>query len=137
MEAVGRCLIAGEDSEVEVFENIGWAEILVLAVVGLFVLGPERLPEGAAWLGRSIRQIKEYVTGAREQIRSELGPDFEDLRKPLEDLQEIRNFNPRTAVRKHLLEDDSSSSAAPQRSKPPEQRPLAPGERPPYDPDAT
>ena len=128
------------------FESIGWGEILVLIVAGLFILGPERLPQGAAWLGRTIRQVKEYATGARDQLRSELGPEFDELRKPLEDLRGIRDFNPRTAVSKHLFDGENpldppvngngggSGSAA---AKPQAQRPLDPGERPPYDPDAT
>jgi sec-independent protein translocase protein TatB len=128
--------------EVEVFESVGWGEILVLAIVGLFILGPERLPEGAAWLGRNVRKIREYATGAREQIRSELGPEFDDLRKPLEDLRGIRNFNPRTAVTNHLFDgqnpfDDITRDNGHRPSPPREQRPLAPGERPPYDSDAT
>ncbi|MBB5153405.1 Sec-independent protein translocase protein TatB [Saccharopolyspora phatthalungensis] len=128
------------------FDSVGWPEILVLIVVGLFVLGPERLPQGAAWLGRTIRQVKEYATGAREQIRSELGPEFDELRKPLEDLRSIRNFNPRSAVTKHLFDGENPLDGLtngdgylpkpPDLPKPP-QRPLAPGERPPYDSDAT
>lgn len=132
------------------FDSIGWGEILVLIVAGLFILGPDRLPEGAAWLGRTIRQVKEYATGAREQLRSELGPEFDDLRKPLEDLRGIRDFNPRTAVTKHLLDGENplnpplngngngngSTPAAPKPQSQP-QSPLAPGERPPYDSDAT
>jgi sec-independent protein translocase protein TatB len=130
-----------------VFDSIGWPELLVLVVVGLFVLGPERLPQGAAWLGRTVRQVKEYATGAREQIRSELGPEFDELRKPLEDLRGIRNFNPRTAVTKHLFDgenplDGVTNNGNGYQPKPadqpkPQQRPLGPGERPPYDSDAT
>ncbi|MEV0701630.1 Sec-independent protein translocase protein TatB [Saccharopolyspora sp. NPDC050389] len=130
------------------FESVGWLEILVLVVAGLFILGPERLPQGAAWLGRTVRQVKEYATGAREQIKSELGPEFDELRKPLEDLRGIRNFNPRTAVTKHLFDGENpldglngngSNGHQPKPADPPkpEQRPLAPGERPPYDSDAT
>ncbi|MCX2733240.1 Sec-independent protein translocase protein TatB [Saccharopolyspora sp. NFXS83] len=129
------------------FDSIGWGEILVLIVAGLFILGPDRLPEGAAWLGRTIRQVKEYATGARDQLRSELGPEFDDLRKPLEDLRGIRDFNPRTAVTKHLLDGENplnpplngnngnGNGSTPAPPKP--QSPLAPGERPPYDSDAT
>ena len=87
------------------FESIGWTEILVLIVAGLFILGPERLPAAAAWLGRSVRKVREYATGAREQLRSEMGDDFEELRKPLQDLQQLRNFDPRRAVTKHLFDD--------------------------------
>ncbi len=127
------------------FESIGWGEVLVLIIAGLFILGPERLPSAAAWLGKTVRQVKEYATGAREQLRSEMGPEFDDLRKPLEDLRGIRNFDARGAVTKHLLDGDNpldgitkdtgNGHKAP--SSTPAQRPLDPGERPPYDPDAT
>lgn len=124
------------------FDSIGWVEILIIVVAGLFVLGPERLPSAAAWLGKTVRQVREYATGAREQLKQEMGPDFEQLRKPLEDLRELRNFDPKRAVTKHLFDDDASSKpngypATPSTPSAPEQRPLAPGERPPYDPDAT
>ncbi len=87
------------------FDSIGWAEILVLVVAGLFILGPERLPDAAAWLGRNVRKVREYATGAREQLKNEMGDDFEELRKPLQDLQQLRNFDPRRAVTKHLFDD--------------------------------
>ncbi|SDR19169.1 Sec-independent protein translocase protein TatB [Actinopolyspora saharensis] len=135
------------------FDSIGWGEILILIVAGLFILGPERLPSAAAWLGRTVRQVREYATGAREQIRSELGPEFDDLRKPLEDLREVRNFDPRRAVSKHLFDgqnplDDvtdnggpkanghgSGTGATPPRAR--EHNPLESGERPPFDGDTT
>ncbi|GGM42806.1 sec-independent protein translocase protein TatB [Longimycelium tulufanense] len=125
-------------------ENIGWGEILVLVVAGLFILGPERLPQAAAWLGRTVRQIREYATGAHDQLRNEFGPEFDQLRKPLEDLRELRNFDPKRAVTRHLLDDGPdyatpSSNGYADYDKPrrPTQQPLQPGERPPFDPDAT
>lgn len=129
------------------FESIGWPELFILALVGLFLLGPERLPEGAAWLGRTVRQVKEYVTGAQHQIRSEIGPEFDELRKPLEELRGMRNFNPRTAVKNHLfdgqnpLDDSPVGNGHKKGTNPatggPQHKPLDPGERPPYDPDTT
>jgi sec-independent protein translocase protein TatB len=80
-----------------VFDSIGWSEILILIVAGLFILGPERLPGAAAWLGRNVRKVREYATGAREQLRNEMGDDFEQLRKPLQDLQQLH----RQAERAH------------------------------------
>jgi sec-independent protein translocase protein TatB len=135
-----------------VFESVGWGEILVLIVAGLFILGPERLPSAAAWLGKTSRQVREYATGARDQLRRELGPEFDELRKPLEDLKGLRDFNPRTAVRRTLFDDDpdepapvkpngyaatngaSTGAATPAGLTP---ATLTPGERPPIDPDAT
>lgn len=128
------------------FDSIGWGEILVLIVAGLFILGPERLPSAAAWLGRTLRQVREYATGAREQLRSELGPEFDELRKPLEDLRGIRDLNPRRAMTRHLFDDTDGlgdfkpngypTPGLPQSPGSPA-RPLGPGERPPIDPDAT
>lgn len=126
------------------FDSVGWGEIVVLAVAGLFILGPERLPSAAAWLGRTIRQIRDYASSARNSLRTELGPEFEELRKPLEELNELRRFNPRTAVRRTLLDDGLSSgkngatrvSPPPRPASSPTER-LTPGERPPIDPDAT
>jgi sec-independent protein translocase protein TatB len=136
-----------------VFESVGWGEILVLVVAGLFILGPERLPSAAAWLGQTVRQVREYATGARDQLRRELGPEFDELRKPLEDLRGLRDFNPRTAVRRTLFDDSSDAGPVPpvkpngyplngSSSSPPSAEPVAPaalnpGERPPIDPDAT
>ena len=128
------------------FDSIGWAEILIIVVAGLFILGPERLPSAAAWLGRNVRKVREYATGARDQLRSEMGDDFEELRKPLQDLQQLRNFDPRRAVTKHLFDDVDSGNghtkanghtpppAAPAKSEDPAPRP---GEKAPFDPDAT
>lgn len=124
--------------------GIGWAEFLVLVVVGLFIFGPERLPAAASQLGRAVRSVREYATGAREQLRSELGPEFDELRQPLEDLQSIRGFNPRRAAVRHLFEDVADEPepkpngyATPPGRGSPVTRPLQPGERAPYDPDAT
>ena len=132
------------------FDSVGWGEILVLVVAGLFILGPERLPSAAAWLGRSIRQVRQYATGAREQLRNELGPEFDELRKPLEELRGLRNFNPRTAATQALFGDDQPAGqaqrlrarprtgAGPDLTKPPAEKPsLAKNERPPIDDDAT
>jgi sec-independent protein translocase protein TatB len=127
-----------------VFDSVGWGEILVLVVAGLFILGPERLPSAAAWLGQAIRRMRDYATGAREQLRRDLGPEFDELRKPLEDLRGLRDLSPRTAVRRALLDPDPAPGkpngfpvdGAPTAFPPAPPR-LSPGERPPIDPDAT
>ena len=130
------------------FDSIGWGEILVLIVAGLFILGPERLPSAAAWAARAIRQVRDYATGAREQLRGELGPEFDELRKPLEELRGLRNFNPRTAVQRTLFDDDppapkpNGHAPKPNMTKstpPPAPTPpsLTKNEVPPVDPDAT
>jgi sec-independent protein translocase protein TatB len=98
-----------------VFESVGWGEILVLALIGLFVLGPERLPGAIRWVSETVRTVREYAAGARDQLRNEIGPEFEELRKPLEDLRQIRDLDPRRAVRRTLFDpiaDGTWSGAA-------------------------
>ena len=130
------------------FDSVGWGEILVLVIAGLFILGPERLPSAAAWLGRNVRKVREYASGARDQLKNELGPEYDELRKPLEDLQRLRNFNPRAAMTKHLFDDVGEPSYKPNGYPGPtgnngsaetksDNRPLEAGEKPPVDPDLT
>jgi sec-independent protein translocase protein TatB len=91
-----------------VFANIGWGEMLVLVIAGLVILGPERLPGAIRWTSSALRQARDYVSGATSQLREDLGPEFEDLRQPLAELQKLRGMTPRAAITKHLLEGDDS-----------------------------
>ncbi len=88
--------------------NIGWGEMLVLVVIGLVVLGPERLPGAIRWTANALRQAREYISGATSNLREELGPEFDDLREPLSELQKLRGLTPRQALTKHLLDGDDS-----------------------------
>ena len=79
------------------FNGLGWGEIAVLLLIGLFVFGPDKLPRVARDAGRMLRQLRQMANGVRDDLRSELGPEIADL--------DIRDLHPKTFVRKHLLED--------------------------------
>lgn len=127
------------------FGNIGWGEFMVLLVAALVVLGPERLPGAVSWVTKSLRQVRDYASGARQQLKDELGPDFEDLRKPLSELNELRGMTPKAVITKHLLDGDDSiltgnfdkPAPGPVAQQTPASKPLGAGERPPIDTDAT
>ncbi|WP_454195369.1 Sec-independent protein translocase protein TatB [Nocardia sp. Marseille-Q1738] len=137
------------------FSNIGWSEMVILLVAALVILGPERLPGAVRWTTRSLRQVRDYASGATSQLRQELGPEFDDLRKPLADLNELRGMTPRAMVTKHLLNGDDSlfkdfnsalpdpkdlygtNSGMPDYPMPKLDKPLERNERPPIDSDAT
>ncbi|MFN2521567.1 MAG: sec-independent translocase, partial [Candidatus Limnocylindria bacterium] len=70
----------------------------MLAVLGLFIFGPERLPGMAAEAGRALRRVRQYAKGMTEDLRAELGPEVGDL--------DLASLNPKNFVRKHLFEDD-------------------------------
>lgn len=78
--------------------GIGPFELLVLAIVGLLVLGPERLPGYARQAAQLLRTLRELATGAEKQLRDELGPEFADV--------DLRNLNPRHVVRRAIFDDD-------------------------------
>lgn len=140
------------------FANLGWGEMLLLIIIGLVVLGPERLPGAIRWTAGAVRQAREYVTGATSQLRQDLGPEFDDLREPLSELQKLRGMTPRAALTKHLLDGDDSlftgkfdNTAGQNGTKPAESAAPSPGSPPaaqrspspetpaatPFDPDAT
>ena len=52
--------------------GIGWAELLVIAVVALVVVGPEKLPEAARAVGKIYGSLYRTMTEARENIRAEM-----------------------------------------------------------------
>jgi sec-independent protein translocase protein TatB len=109
--------------------GIGLPELMVIIVVAIVVFGPDRLPEFARQAGRLVRQVRKFTESARDEIREELGPEFADF--------ELTDLDPRRAVRKYIddvwdEEDDANKSQVR-----PGLRPLADGELPPYDSDAT
>lgn len=90
------------------FANVGWGEMLVLLVVGLVILGPERLPGAIRWTANAARQARDYISAMTSQLREDIGPEFDDLREPLSELQKLRGMTPRAALTKHLLDGDDS-----------------------------
>ena len=90
------------------FANLSWEHILVLVVVGLVILGPERLPGAIRWTSNALRQARDYLSGVTNQLREDLGPEFDDLRAPISELQKLRSMSPRAALTKHLLDGDDS-----------------------------
>jgi sec-independent protein translocase protein TatB len=63
-------------------------KLFVLGLIALFVVGPDRLPATASWAGQTIRRVKQFTTAASEQIRRQVGPEFDQLRQPLAELSE-------------------------------------------------
>jgi len=111
-----------------VFSSLGWGEVAVLLVLGLFVFGPERLPTMAAEAGKGLRQLRQYVKGMTADLKTELGPELGDV--------DLASLNPRTFVQKHLFSDDDEPERTPQPSRS-AATPLVSGEPAPWDPDTT
>ena len=109
--------------------GVGLPEMAVIALVAVVIFGPDKLPEFARQAGRFLHRLKVFATGARDELRTELGPEFSDL--------ELRDLDPRTIVRKHIVEAMEEADEDGARPKRRGQRPLRNGEIPPYDAEAT
>jgi sec-independent protein translocase protein TatB len=112
-------------------------KLLVLAVIALIVFGPNELPKIASQAGRALRDLRRIAEGAKNDLREGLGPEFSDF--------EIEDLNPKRFVQKHLFDEMNGGNGNSARAAAAAQEPrpartttlLAPGERAPYDTDAT
>ena len=59
--------------------DIGFSEIMVIAVVALIVIGPERLPKAARTLGHLFGRLQRYVNDVKADINREI--ELDELRK--------------------------------------------------------
>lgn len=65
--------------------DIGFLELLLLGIVGLLVLGPERLPRAVRTVGLWIGRIKRVASDMQREINSQL--EAEELRRKLDEQQ--------------------------------------------------
>ncbi|MFZ0161739.1 MAG: Sec-independent protein translocase TatB [Kineosporiaceae bacterium] len=81
--------------------GISAPEFIVLLAVAAVVLGPERLPQYTQQLARLVRELRRMAQGASEQVRAELGPEFDDV-----DWRKLdpRQYDPRRIVREALAD---------------------------------
>jgi sec-independent protein translocase protein TatB len=78
--------------------NLGLPVVLLLAVIGLLIFGPERLPKAAADAARFIRQLRRMAHGAVQEMKTELGPEFADV--------DLASLHPRRLVNDHIFGED-------------------------------
>lgn len=111
--------------------TIGFGEVLFLALLGLLLFGPEKLPEMARGLGRVVGRVREEATGTLDELRR--SADVDELRGVAGDLGRASD---------ELRRAGADLTAAPgQRRAAPADSATGNGARgagaPPYDPEAT
>lgn len=70
--------------------GVGPMELLLCAVIGVIVLGPERFPQAAVQIARAVKFLRGYATEATSDLRSEfaeLTKEYEGLRKELDEVR--------------------------------------------------
>jgi sec-independent protein translocase protein TatB len=125
--------------------GINGGEFIVLLVVALVILGPERLPHYAEQLAGLVKSARRFAKGAQAQMREELGPEFDDI-----DWQKLdpRQYDPRRIVREALTEAWDDDEPTTKKTTPPAKgggldlgkkssEPAAAPAPVPYDEDAT
>lgn len=102
--------------------NIGFGEILLIAIFALIFIGPERLPQVLRQLGEFTYQLRQIVT--------ELTREFDEELRPLRDIQEIAtNLNPTKQI-SSLIDPTvpapkTTTKAQPKPAQPPIRDPMA------------
>ncbi|MFG3050471.1 sec-independent translocase [Kitasatospora sp. NPDC048239] len=146
------------------FSDVGALEILTLVIMAIVIFGPDKLPKMIQDTMGFIRKVRAFADDAKADIRSELGPEFKDfefedlhpktfVRKQLMggqedplglkemrdslDIRSVLDDKPAATVngRSGTVSMDKSGVPAPAAAA--SGAPLQPGERPPFDPDAT
>ncbi|MEU3061285.1 sec-independent translocase [Streptomyces subrutilus] len=80
------------------FNDIGALELVTIVVLAILVFGPDKLPKVIQDVTGVIRKIRAFSDSAKQDIRSELGPEFKDF--------EFEDLNPKTFIRKQLGENE-------------------------------
>lgn len=76
------------------FDSIGWPEILLLVLIGLFIFGPDKVPTMISDAVKMLRQLRRMANNATSDLSRELGTDIS-----------VEDLHPKTFVRKHILSD--------------------------------
>ena len=80
--------------------GVGMGEFLGLIVLGLFLVGPEKLPTAARDFARMLHKVRSFTSNASTELKKNLGPGFENL--------DVKDLTPKNLAKKVLgdaLED--------------------------------
>lgn len=131
------------------FLGIGYQEVLLILVLMLVVVGPERLPGMAYQIGRAVRQMQQYARAVRSEFNEEITYLEEQYKTVKGDIDETRvALRQQQAQFEQELREAKTSLAVPELSTPPanvinisdaagREPPVAPAEAPPLLPSET
>lgn len=90
--------------------GINGGEAIIILVIAVLVIGPERLPKYAEQLAGLVKRARTLMADAKEKVSEELGPEITDL-----DWAQLdpRRYDPRRIVRDALLDDTPVSTTKP------------------------
>lgn len=116
--------------------DIGFSELLLIAVLALLVLGPKRLPEAARLAGRALGKLRAFLTEARRDFDRELNTaEMDELRVLKNELSETKRMLSESANRvyddvvQHKSDVESALAAAQSTASPDVSSPVPPTKR--------
>lgn len=88
-------------------------KLLIIGVLAVFLIGPDRLPHYAAQLARLVRGMRDMANGAKDRMREEMGPEFDEV-----DWKKLdpRQYDPRRIIREALIEEPPAGPPEPVRA---------------------
>jgi sec-independent protein translocase protein TatB len=89
--------------------GINGPEFIILLIIGVLVIGPSRLPEYTQKLANLVKEVRRMASGAREQIKEEVGIDIDEVDWKKYD---PRQYDPRRIIKDALLDDDTKPVSA-------------------------
>ncbi|OEY23297.1 twin arginine-targeting protein translocase TatB [Corynebacterium sp. BCW_4722] len=90
------------------FSNIGWGEIFTVLIVGLIIIGPERLPGVVEDVRAAIYAARKAINNAKAELNGELGEDFAEFKGSMDTVTQYAAMGPKRAVAKVLFDGDES-----------------------------
>lgn len=72
--------------------GLSWTQIGIIVVVGVFVLGPERIPTAVRFVADGATKVRGLLAGAQDGLRREIGPELDELRRQVAELQGLRDL---------------------------------------------
>lgn len=120
--------------------GLTFEKLLLIGLIAVLIIGPERLPKAAEGFSRMVRKVGEYLRDTKSKMREEMGPELDDV-----DWRKLdpRQYDPRRIIRDALLEEPQPATAT--KAKSTIMEPVAPrvprtfsaDNQPPYDPEST
>jgi len=91
-----------------VFNDVGWVEILIIFIVAVFLIGPEKIPKAVEDIKVAILAARNAINRTKMSLSDDLGPEFDEFRKPLGELAKLRAMGPKAALTKTLFDGDDT-----------------------------
>lgn len=88
------------------FSSIGWPEIFTILVIGIIIIGPERMPRVVEDVRAAIFAARKAIRNAKAELNGEFAEDFEEFRKPMQEISKLQRMGPRGVISKALFDDD-------------------------------